>query len=169
MSIARSHAIIGNVTNALALINHSLGLSEEAASELPNAGNRPTGPLHVDVGKDDIDFLTNLLTGELQRHRAIVHIDNLRKESKEEAGKLPLVERLHEYPVGGVDLSNIVEFPPKLALIPVKPIFLDVAWNYINYPGKAPQAAEPANAAASSQEPEKQQPAKRGWFGFGRS
>jgi signal recognition particle subunit SRP68 len=102
-----------------------------------------------------------------------VHIDNLRKDGKEDApavGKTPLIEKLHEYPVGGVDLGNIVEFPPKVALIPVKPIFLDVAWNYIDYPGKAPQAAaEPAKAAASGKEPEQQQPTKRGWFGFGRS
>ena len=174
MSIARSHAIVGNVTNALALIDHSLSLSEEAASQLPNIGDKPSGPLHVDISRDNIQFITNLLTGELQRHRAIVHIDNLRKQGKEDApavGKAPLIEQLHDYPVGGVDLGNIVEFPPKLSLIPVKPIFLDVAWNYIDYPGKAPQAAaEPAKAAASGKGPEKQQqPTKRGWFGFGRS
>ena len=144
----------------------------EAASQLPSTEDKPSGPLHADIGKDDIDFLTKLLSGELQRHRAIVHIDNLRKESKEavpRVAKLPLVEQLHEYPIGGVDRDNIAEFPPKLALIPVKPIFLDVAWNYIDYPGKAPRAAEPAQAAATTQEAEKQQPAKRGWFGFGRS
>lgn len=113
--------------------------------------------------------LANLLNGELQRHRAIVHIDNLRKTESDEAGKaprIPLLERLQDYPSDGVDLSNLVEFPPKLALVPMKPIFLDVAWNYIDYPGKTAAAATPAAAPEPAKEPAPQ--AKRGWFGFGR-
>lgn len=82
-----------------------------------------------------------------------------------------MVERLHQYPAGGVDLTNIVEFPPKKALIPVKPIFLDVAWNYIAYPGKTPASAAVAvetstPAVETTGEPAK--PQKKGWFGFGR-
>ncbi len=178
LSIARSHAIVGNVKNALALINYSLELTQEAASQLSAADTRPSnGPLNVDVSKDNITFLGNLLMGELQRHRAIVHIDQIREENKETATtvaqKVPLMERLHDYPVGGVDLTNIVEFPPKLALIPAKPIFLDVAWNYIDYPGKiSPPGTTPATKApapAAAAEAEKPQPTKRGWFGFGRS
>ena len=129
------------------------------------------------MNKDDGSFLINLLSGELQRHRAIVHIDNLRKDAGEDLSKsvkAPLVERLSEYPVGGVDLTNIVEFPPKLAVIPVKPIFLDVAWNYIDYPGReqpAPQQQQqqPASTAAAPETQETQQTTgRRGWFGFGR-
>lgn len=175
LAVARSHAIIGNVTNALALINHSLKLSQDAASRLSRTESQSTNnPLNVEVSQEAISFLNHLLTGELQRHRAIVHIDNLRKESQDDdpqTVKAPLVERLHEYPVGGVDLNNIVEFPPKLALIPVKPIFLDVAWNYIDYPGKEQEAPKPAQAPAQEEQnqQEPQQAAKRGWFGFGRS
>lgn len=118
-----------------------------------------------------LSYLGNLLEGELQRHRAIVHIDNLRKEERAHLAHLagaeaPLVERMDEFPIQGVDLKNIVEFPPKMALIPVKPIFLDVAWNYIDYPGKTRQQAPAAAAAADTREPAQQQ--KKGWFGFGR-
>lgn len=128
--------------------------------------------LNVEVSSDAAQFLSKLLDGELQRHRAIVHIDNLRKEGKEDApraNKLSLVERLNEYPAGGVDLNHVVEFPPELALIPMKPIFLDVAWNYIDYPNRHASAQEPAQQTAgkeaANQEP---QQTKRGWFGFGR-
>jgi signal recognition particle subunit SRP68 len=147
-------------------------LSTTAAAQLEDAPGSQ-GPVNVDVGTDSVDLLIKLLNGELQRHRAIVHIDNLRTQSKEQAGepaKIPLVEQLHEYPVSGIDLSNIVEFPPKLALIPVKPIFLDVAWNYIQYPGRTTSspAQEPSTSgkAEPAGEPPKQQ--KKGWFGFGR-
>ncbi|KAI6785118.1 Signal recognition particle subunit-like protein [Emericellopsis cladophorae] len=185
LSIARSHSLVGNVTNALALINHSLKLSEQASSRMPNLAHDPTRPVNVDVSAESIASLSALLTGELQRHRAIVHIDNIRKEeianahsgSAPSAAKVPLVDRLYDYPIGGVDLANVVEFPPKRALIPVKPIFLDVAWNYIGYPGKDPLAASDVKAQSApsatgeqvEQKPEEKQSAKRGWFGFGRS
>jgi signal recognition particle subunit SRP68 len=176
---------VGNVTNALALINHSLNLSEQARSQMPDLSQGSAGPLSVDVSANAIESLSALLTGELQRHRAIVHIDNIRKKEMTDAGptsksstaKAPLVERLYDYPIGGVDLHNIVEFPPKRSLIPVKPIFLDVAWNYIVYPGQEPSAASDVKAKVASagtseqaeEKSEERQPAKRGWFGFGRS
>ncbi|CAH0015521.1 unnamed protein product [Clonostachys rhizophaga] len=171
LAVARSHAIIGNVSNALALIQHALNLSQDAAGEgTGSADSDDSAPLHVDLSNDDIAFLIKLLTGELQRHRAIVHIENLRKENSKDS-PTPLIERLHEYPSGGINLASIVEFPPKKAAIPVKPIFLDVAWNYIEYPGKTTQAAAatPAQAAPAPNKPAEPQPAKKGWFGFGRS
>jgi signal recognition particle subunit SRP68 len=62
--------------------------------------------------------------------------------------------------------------------VPVKPLFLDVAWNYIEYPGrkaegkgvvgKVAETVKPVvngvQEEAQAKEPEK----KRGWFGFGR-
>lgn len=93
----------------------------------------------------------------------------------------PLADRLHELPAEGVDLKRIVQYPPKMGLIPVKPIFLDVAWDYIDYPGKAKtvaaagvQAVKGAVSAAAGQKVEEkpqkqqQQQPRKGWFGFGR-
>lgn len=178
LAIARSHAIVGNVTNALALINHCLTLSKSSLSHLSDsAPSAVDGPLNIDVPRSSLEFLSSLLNGELQRHRAIVHIDNLRKkdltgdESEAATRKIPLAERLHEYPTGGVHLKNVIQFPPKMALIPMKPIFLDVAWDYIDYDSKAEggKAAAPVPVTKEEPAPEKKQaPAKKGWFGFGR-
>lgn len=81
-----------------------------------------------------------------------------------------MIERLNEYPLEGVDLSNLVTYPPKMEPMPVKPLFLDVAWNYIDYPreGKRaiPSVSGPAAAAPAPATEVKE--AKRGWFGFGR-
>jgi signal recognition particle subunit SRP68 len=126
-------------------------------------------PLDLNVAPEAVDFLHTLLEGERQRYRAIVYIDELRTDKKEEAlegVQRPLIETLHEYPINGADLTNIVEYPPKMALIPMKPIFLDIAWNYIDYPGRADKTPEPAEQSSDAPAPE--QPAKRGWFGFGR-
>jgi len=80
-----------------------------------------------------------------------------------------LIDRLHEWPAEGVDLENLVEWPPKLPLIPGKPIFLDVAWNYIDYPGRRTEEVEEKEEEEKG-EAAKPAPApqKRGWFGFGR-
>ncbi|KAJ4011686.1 signal recognition particle subunit srp68 [Fusarium irregulare] len=176
LAIARSHATSGNAAEALALINHADGLVDESQSNVPASEGSNKTPLSLSVSAQDVEYLQNLLNGELQRHRAIVHIDTLRKNhelSVADAVKRPLIETQDQYPTGGVNLDHIVEFPPKLAAIPVKPIFLDVAWNYIEYPGKAPQQ-ESAPAKAKDEVPKTAespapQQAKRGWFGFGRS
>jgi len=68
-------------------------------------------------------------------------------------------------------LDNIVVYPPKVEAIPVKPLFLDVAWNYITYPSTKAQPAQSAKPAASGKQAagaEEAKPQKRGWFGFGR-
>ncbi|KAF5123710.1 Signal recognition particle subunit SRP68 [Metarhizium anisopliae] len=171
LSIARSHAITNNATNALALINHAHSLIQEASSNLSQGNDdvnqQQTTPVSIDVTAEAVSYLSSLLNGELQRYRAIVHMHNLRDaESVAAKGDFdsPLISKLHTYP-RRVNLRNIVEFPPKMELIPMKPIFLDVAWNYIDYPGKTPV---PTAALRPSSVETKEQPKKKGWFGFGR-
>lgn len=122
--------------------------------------------MSIEIRQTDIQFLHNLLKGELQRCRAIVEIDNIREKAKSAASqvKIPLVDRLREYPAEGVDLENLVDYPPQIKPVPVKPLFFDVAWNYIDYHGKPPATTiEVDTAPTSSPEPK-----KKGWFGFGR-
>jgi len=120
----------------------------------------------IDISPKEAQFLDNLLKGELQRRRAVVDIERLRKQGNTTSAPAPLCERLGEYPADPVDLENIVVYPPRLQAIPVKPTFLDIAFNYIDYPDKGAKgrAAAPAEKAA----PGEQKPQKRGWFGFGR-
>ncbi|RCI09512.1 hypothetical protein L249_4084 [Ophiocordyceps polyrhachis-furcata BCC 54312] len=176
LSIARSHALVGNFANALALISRAVKLRNDAASSArPSNVDDNALPLGIDVSSEAVSFLGNLLDGELQRHRALVHIESLREEQEShvhQAHNPPLIDRLDEYPVRGVDHDNLVDFPPKMQLVPIKPIFLDVAWNYISYPGKAASAkSSPATAEQPSrqQQQQQQQQTKRGWFSFGRS
>jgi signal recognition particle subunit SRP68 len=64
-----------------------------------------------------------------------------------------------------------VPYPPQMQPIPVKPLFLDVAWNYIDYPREGQQeTAHTAPAAPAPAPPqEEENKSRRGWFGFGRS
>ncbi|KAH8681127.1 hypothetical protein BX600DRAFT_12752 [Xylariales sp. PMI_506] len=174
LSIARSHSLAGNSVNALALTQHAFnGCKASAAFFSNHVSTVPqTSPLNIEIRPSDIKFLSTLLRGEMQRCRALVEIDNLRAKVNTAAAKspLPLVQRLSEYPAEGANLENLVVYPPKIEPIPVKPLFFDVAWNYIDYPGSTAKITESKPAASQQQQPA--QPAgsqKRGWFGFGRS
>ena len=176
LALARSYSIAGNAVNALALTKYANDKAQEALPVLSGGQSRSEySARDIAVTKQDIESLSKLLSGELQRSRALVEVSKLQKSGKgsAKAAPLPLVERLSEYPVDGVDLENIVVYPPKVDAIPVKPLFLDVAWNYITYPSKQAKPESRAQPAAASGKrsagtEETKPPSKKGWFGFGR-
>lgn len=175
MAIARSHDILSEHKNALALLARASELGSKALPVFSSQGDASASiPTNISVSRSEGQFLCYLLQGELQRHRALVELSNLSSKSKAKADqglKAPLVERLNTYPTEGVDLANLVTYPPKLEPIPVKPLFFDVAWNYIDYPGRtsAKAAATAPKASAQAEKPQEQaSQQKKGWFGFGR-
>ncbi|KAL8938128.1 MAG: hypothetical protein Q9216_004055 [Gyalolechia sp. 2 TL-2023] len=177
LAIARSHMLHGSKRNSLALLSRALDLSSQASSSssLSKSGTEGTeGLLKLEVTPAQAGSLKDLLERSVLQYRALVELENLdsaASQNKQSFKARPMVERLNEYPPEGVDLTNLVTYPPKIQPIPVKPIFLDVAWNYIDYPGRPKKGAsmatsEVGEAAASKPEPKKE--AKKGWFGFGR-
>ncbi|KAF3768011.1 hypothetical protein M406DRAFT_289296 [Cryphonectria parasitica EP155] len=173
LAIARSHSLVGNAANALALTKHAHDQCEAAMPVLAkHNGGQDEGLKTVEVAQSEAAFLHSLLKGELQRTRALVEISNLRKQAGKgdlHAARRPLIERLAQYPSEGVDLENVVTYPPKLEPIPVKPLFLDVAWNYVQYPTTQTEKAKAPQNKTNVQSDSEKQPAKKGWFGFGRS
>lgn len=72
-----------------------------------------------------------------------------------------LLEKLDQYPEGkDLDLKEgIVQWPPRVSPVPVKPVFLDVAWNFIEYPGDGGPRAE-----VQAKEKEGKETQKKGGF-----
>ncbi|KAL8725725.1 MAG: hypothetical protein Q9166_007175 [cf. Caloplaca sp. 2 TL-2023] len=127
----------------------------------------------LDVKPAEATSLNDLLERSVLQYRALVELDNLNSVMAKKDGvkAAAMIERLDEYPPEGVDLSNLVTYPPKLQPVPVKPIFLDLAWNYIDYPGrrrKGPSAAVDEKLEEPTPKVEQKKEAKKGWFGFGR-
>jgi signal recognition particle subunit SRP68 len=128
-------------------------------------------PPNISISQAEVTAFKNLLNGEVQRYRALVDLSNLTgndHHSPEPATAAPLVERLKDYPNKSVNLTNLVTYPPKLEPIPVKPLFFDAAWNYIEYPGRQVQEINekvqerPQPAAEVTDAPAQQK--KKGWF-----
>ncbi|TVY92498.1 Signal recognition particle subunit [Lachnellula willkommii] len=172
LNIARSHSLLSNPKNALALLARASEKSNAANSQLSSSTDTlGSSPPNIAISASEAEFLKDLLDGEVQRYRALVELSNLENTQKTSESTQPLVERLNDYPTAGVMLSNLVTYPPKLEPVPVKPLFFDAAWNYIEYPGReAEKAAENGirekTTPANGTEQAAQQ--KKGWFGFGR-
>ncbi len=125
----------------------------------------------LDIDSKDLQGLHSCMDGMVTQYRALLELQNLMDQQRASAKDIyrpPLGERLEEYPLDDVDLTNLVNFPPKLQPIPVKPLFFDLAWNYIDYPGRVPPGVNGAPMAPKAAADEKKEPTKKGWFGFGR-
>ncbi|PQE28876.1 signal recognition particle protein [Rutstroemia sp. NJR-2017a BBW] len=179
LTLARSHTLTSNPKNALALTSRAFEKSTTAHSHLSSSmDTSSSSPPNLTITPSESSSLHSFLQSELQRQRALVEISNLTSNiPKAGEYRKPLVERLHEYPADGVvDLKNIVKYPPKVEVVPVKPLFFDAAWNYVEYPGRRTvkevgMEVEDAvgEEPVAEQQEQQQQPQKKGWFGFARS
>lgn len=207
INIAYSHTVIArnaNISekrkahkNALALFDKAKDLLEDLDAHdvevrctdtpglLAEAAEGDAAPPTLVISSTSLSTLQKHLDISLIRQRGlcILHqqvADDIAAAGRNVATSRPLVEHMNTFPPGGqVDLKNIVTYPPRLEPVPVKPIFLDLAWNYIDYPGRhdmgdddaqnvvvkaAGKVAEAVTGMGSKEEPQK----KKGWFGFGR-
>jgi signal recognition particle subunit SRP68 len=155
-----------NFANALALIQRASGLTKPAAKSASKTAKLSSSPLKFNVDYAMLTRLDHMVKHLLIQTRAQTDLQNAKNATEQTSGKAaPLIARLDTYPEGKVDLKNLVTYPPKLRSLPVKPLFFDVAWNYIEYPG---QTGAPTIAKGKVAEAEDQKPStRRGWFGFG--
>jgi signal recognition particle subunit SRP68 len=174
LNLSHSHAFLSAPRQALALCNRALSLASQAASS-PRPASTLSDARKLMVPEQQAQTLKKNLENLTSHYRGLVALAQLSSNS-DTASKAqltntaPVVERLNEYPSSGVvDLSNLVAWPPKLKPVPVKPMFLDVAWNYVEYPGRSAKVKEQAEEKRQ-EEPkvEEAKPAKKGWFSFGR-
>ncbi|KAJ5085904.1 hypothetical protein N7532_010675 [Penicillium argentinense] len=154
LALGRSHGVLGKPTEALALFAQALNLSVSAT---PQSSAESQGPPRLDVSTEQVGTLETTLRGLVAQYRGLVTLKRLEAQSSSSQQR-PLVERLNQFHQG-TDLHNLVPYPPQMQPVSVKPLFLDVAWNYIDYPHEAQAPAQEAPAVEEK---------KRGWFGFGR-
>lgn len=190
LAVGRSQAVSGKIPHALALYARALELAQTVPERLLSQSSSPSdssSPPKLDLSPQQLQATVDTLGGLVTQYRALADLKALSSSTKASTQPeihaikpAPLIERLNrnEY-IENVDLSNLVNYPPKLRPVPVKPLFFDLAWNYIEYPGQKREQvtggvrdSEPGQkqqaALGRTEEKEDQKPAKRGWFGFGR-
>ena len=170
LAIARSHSLLSETKNALALLSRALDLSSRASSHAASSTETSDEkPPNLDITPAQASNLHSLLQSLVSQYRALVELSNIQSAShnKNTNPAPPLIERLDEYPSHDVDLTKLVTYPPQVEPIPVKPLFLDVAFNYIDYPGRGRKVEEKA-VDGVAEVVKGGEEKKRGWFGFGR-
>ena len=172
LSVAHSYRLLAQPKKALALFARALDVCSTISPSATLTGEaKPGTPPNMEVTSEQVKSLHNLLQGLVSQHRALVELHSMSAAAANEDEKrsqyaLPLIDRLDEYPASGADLGNLVTYPPKIQPIPVKPLFLDIAWYYLEYPGRTGLAKEGINGKLDG--PAAQPQRKKGWFGFGR-
>ncbi|KAL7265940.1 signal recognition particle subunit srp68 [Rhizina undulata] len=163
-SIARSHALLDNKKNALALYHRAYTYIQSSLPSLPTVAS-PASQKGLEITPAEVQTTAESLQGEVARYRALVEMDLISSKlsASAKAGKGVIVDRLGEYPAKEeIDFQDgIVQWPPKLACVPVKPLFLDVAWNLVEYPGGEDKKV----VAAKQVEEKKQEERRKGFLG----
>lgn len=177
LNLSHAYAFFNTPKQALALCSRALSLATQAAAAPRPSPSPSSQATQLEVSHQQALTLQTTLENLNAHYRGVVALSQLSESSvpvskAHLANAPPVVERLNEYPASGaVDLENLVTWPPKMKPVPVKPLFLDVAWNYIEYPGRAPAVQHVSETAAAppveEQASQKAQP-KKGWFSFGR-
>lgn len=178
-NISHSHQMLGEHLKSLALLSRANELLHNA--EAAASSTATDAPPTLDIDSTIFSHVRSHLSGLLSRTRALVVLHQLEHNSATASAKhltsaAPWVQRLHDYPHPGtqVDLKNLVSYPPRLEPVPVKPLFLDVAWNYIDYPGRRAHGTKAKGESVNGSKGQVAQDStageekKRGWFGFGR-
>ena len=163
-AIAQSHAVLSNRLNALALYSRALTHVNTSLTLLPPSPTTVT-PNSIDITSTEVKILQRQLEADVTRYHALAEMDRLTavaaaKEAKS-ADTKPLIERLDRYPEQGVDFGRLATYPPRVEPIPVKPIFFDIAWNFIEYPGQ-----EKVMEAKVENQKEAESGQKKGLFSF---
>jgi signal recognition particle subunit SRP68 len=176
LNIAHGHAILSSYREALALYARALDMAKTVA---PDA-NPSTQVPNLEISQQQASFLTGHLQSLTHQYRALAQL------TKDAAGSAqtgttqpgPWIEHLHEYPASGssVDLTRLVDYPARLRAVPVKPIFLDLAWDYVDFPGQdrptkttlVGKAVDTVKETIGPNEGAQKPEGKRGWW-FGRS
>lgn len=188
LNLSHAHAFLASPKQALALCARAQTLSQAAPPATDadnNKDNNNTAP-KLSISPTQSSTLTSTLQHLTNHHRGLVALTQLSfpttsppsTSTSTSTTTAPVVERLNEYPAPGalVELRNLVTWPPKLKPVPVKPLFLDVAWNYVEYPGAKRSEAQDGERGVDEkvvqgkQEEKKEEvkKEKKGWFGFGR-
>lgn len=165
----------GSTKYALALFARALGMASNLKASSPLQESVSSSIPHLHISPTQISFLQSLLRKLVSRHRAFAELESLQAipdaaSQEKQLREPPLVERLDEYPPNGANLLNLVTYPAEVQPVPVKPIFLDVAWNYIDYPGRRRHTAsiQVNGTVNESVKAEEKKETRKGWFGFGR-
>lgn len=174
VTISYSYLLCNERSNALALLTRA----KELVTKVEGSGPRAVkgGLLTLELDGHTVKQAQSTIARLQAQSHALATLRQLEEnaavaDAKRLTSSDPWINRLGDYPTPGVQirLTDLVTYPPQLEPVPMKPIFLDIAWNYIDYPGQRPSSVSTAPTVNGTHPAAAGDEKKRGWFGFGRS
>lgn len=160
--LGRVYAAQGKHTEAAALLASAADLASEAASQ-------HSGITALSLRDESVVGAVTRLQRDIRAHNSIAHAQSflmgveedgeLVGDTTDESDNSRLLDRLESWKAPSV----IEHFPPPFAAVPVKPLFFDLARDYIEYPEIESAAGPSAGGATGAQQGGEQ---KKGWFGI---
>lgn len=145
-----AHAGNDDFTAALTLLDHALELSQDAASKLASV-EEETGIEEADGQAKTMVELEESILASKCRAKAEQFLANHAESggaASEDGVVKGLLDRKNDFDAGLVrGKVNVCETPPAKILVAVKPVFFDIAYNYLVWPdfdrvGAAPEEGE---------------------------
>ncbi|CAG8486057.1 8117_t:CDS:10 [Diversispora eburnea] len=156
--VASAYAILNKELEAILLYERANEYNLQAKTSLSNL--TPDKEDILIISKENVDNLESLLRShKVKAHAALnfyhsgddsditekmneLGIDEEKSKARNKKDEMPLIEHLNQYPLNlSINNVNLINFPPEFTAIPAKPLFFDIASNYINYPSNLSQRA----------------------------
>lgn len=130
--LAKSHNVLHRWTEALSCYDRSLNYAKEAAQYKLSTDLLEMLNVVIDEVPSEVVYLQSQSVLEQQEEESVTVAP-----SKSQLNKVPLIDRLdefHENPQYLTKNPNIVTMPPAMEAVPAKPLFYDLALNFVNFP-----------------------------------
>lgn len=151
MAIAPSH-LAHNTRNTLALYHLALTHVSRSLPYFPASSSLDASNIHsLSITSIHATQLKSFLEALVTRFTALIQLQEYNNANVSGAkDHPPLIDTLNKYSEN-VNFGRLVPLPPRIEGVPVKPIFFDIAWNFVGYPGQTEEKAggranEKANA-----------------------
>lgn len=171
LAIARCYSQLSRPIEALGLIlraqNYVSTCTKQAHSRPASIDSGPPGP---DIAEALIRQLHKFLLEMSKTLRGKVALQDILfvNSSAGERIEKDFIRHLDVFPAKDLNLNKLVDLHPKLEPVPIKPIFLDLAYNYVQYPGQAETASNTISTSKTLTEQQEDKESKKSWFGFRR-
>ncbi|RPB19445.1 hypothetical protein L211DRAFT_636735 [Terfezia boudieri ATCC MYA-4762] len=161
-AIAPSH-LATNTRNTLALYHRALTHITTSLPRLPSSSSTTK----LDISTTDAQSLKSHLQALVTRYIALIQLQDYIQKTQRDSPAIhaPLIDTLGTYNEKIV-FENLVPVNNGVEPVPVKPVFFDIAWNFVGYPVKG----EEKKVEVQKKKEERAQTKKVGFLGglFGR-
>ncbi|KAF5287507.1 hypothetical protein FQA39_LY04135 [Lamprigera yunnana] len=139
--LAKAHNAVHRWTEAFSCFERSLAYAKQAVEyDLPKDLTEMLKVV-IDDAPSELVYLQSQAVLEQEEEKE----SPTTTQSKTNLSKIPLIDRLDEFYENPQYLTknpNIVTMPPEMVSVPVKPLFYDLALNFINFPPLADKTEE---------------------------